>query len=71
MSVVKKKSVRKVLLVKRSNTIYRHSAPNSFDHAEQGTNCIVNEKELYIQTAQDETNPNWLFMGPYTPPLTL
>lgn len=70
MSAVKKKAVKKVLLVKRSNTIYRRSAPTSYDHAEQGTNCIVADKELYIQTGQDETNPCWLLMGPYTPPLT-
>ena len=69
MSVPKKKAVKNSNLVKRSSTpIYRHSAPTIYDHAEQGRECVVAKKDLYIQTSQDENSPCWVLMGPYTPP---
>jgi len=52
-------------------TLLRFSAPNQYDHAEQGTECIVTEgikKILYIQKCPDETNPCWILMGPYEGP---
>ncbi len=72
MSVVaKKKSAGKPSnLVKRSSTIYRHSAPNIYDQAPQGAYCIVSDGEiklLYIQKSEDENNPCWVLMGPYEP----
>ena len=68
MSASKKKAVIKSNLVERASTIRRHSAPTIYDQYPKGTTCIVAEKELYIQNAQDENNPCWELMGPYTPP---
>lgn len=71
MSVSKKKAVKQSTLVKRPSTICRRSAPHIYDQAPQGTNCIVNNKELYIQTSPDENNPCWVLMGDYKPSATL
>ncbi len=71
MSASKKKSVKAPNLDKRPSTIRRHSAPTIYDQYPRGTNCIVDEKELYIQTCADENSPCWELMGPYIPSLTL
>ena len=71
MLIPKKKAVKKVLLVERSSTIRRHSAPTIYDQYPRGTNCIVAEKELYIQNSQDENNPCWVLMGPCEPSFTV
>ncbi len=67
MSVAKKKSVKAPNLVNRASTIRRHSAPTIYDQYPRGTNCIVAEKELYIQNSADENSPCWVLMGPYSP----
>lgn len=67
MSASKKKVVTKSNLVERASTIRRHSAPTIYDQYPRGTECIVADKELYIQMGQDENNPCWVLMGPYTP----
>jgi hypothetical protein len=45
------------------NTIVRHSSPNIYDQAPQGTRCKVivdhKEVELYIQRSEDEDTPRW------------
>jgi len=61
----KKKAVKQSNLVKRPSTICRRSAPHIYDQAPQGTHCIVDNKELYIQTSPDENNPCWVLQGPY------
>jgi hypothetical protein len=63
----KKKAVKQSNLVKRPSTIVRRSAPHEYDHAPQGTQCIVDNKELYIQTCADENSPCWVLQGPYDP----
>ncbi len=63
----KKKAVKVSNLVERSSTIYRHSAPTVYDHADQGTQCVVALKELYVQTCPDEGNPCWVLRGPWIP----
>jgi hypothetical protein len=70
MSVVakKKSAVKPSNLVKRASTIYRHSEPNIYDQAAQGTHCIVADKDIYIQNSPDENNPCWVLVGPYSPP---
>ena len=67
MSVTKKKSVKEPTLGKEPSTIRRHSAPTYLDNLPQGTNIVVAEKELYIQTSRDENNPCWVLMGPFIP----
>lgn len=71
MSVAKKKkSVKLPNLINDTSTIFRHSAPNIYDQAPQGTSCIVTDgdvKLLYIQKSEDENDPCWVLMGPYTP----
>jgi hypothetical protein len=52
-------------LVQLPGTIRRHSAPTVYDHAAQGTKCIVHDELLYIQMSSDEDNPNWVLEGPY------
>ncbi len=71
MSVTKKKSVKASNLGKEPSTIHRHSAPNAYDILPRGTSIIVDKKELYIQTSQDENSPCWVLMGPYSPSPTL
>lgn len=49
-------------IAEQSNTIVRYSKPNKFDHAIQGTQCIVitdDETFLYLQISSDEGNPRW------------
>jgi len=71
MSAAKKKSVKTPNLCKEPSTFHRHSAPNIYDHLPQGTNIIVAEKELYIQTSHDQNSPCWVLMGPFIPSPTL
>lgn len=71
MSASKKKQVIAPNLDKRPSTIRRHSAPTIYDQYPRGTNCVVDEKDLYIQNSQDENNPCWELMGPYRPSPTL
>lgn len=51
------------------NTLIRHGAPTKYDHAPQGTKCIVmvnnQESEVYIQTSSDEANPLWVVVEYY------
>jgi len=46
--------------------LVRHSAPNKFDQAPLGTECVVMKEngkiDLYIQKSSDENNPEWMFM---------
>lgn len=67
MSAVQKKSVKAPKLGNGPSTIRRHSAPNQYDHWPKGTSMIVAEKEIYIQTSQDDNSPCWVLMGPYNP----
>ena len=52
----------------KPSIMVRHGAPNKFDHAIKGTECIVikenDETDLYIQQGADEENPEWMYMGP-------
>lgn len=44
--------------------IFRVSAPGKYDHAPQGTLCVVNEigedDATYKQNSEDESNPVWI-----------
>lgn len=43
--------------------IFRHSPPGKYDHAPQGTLCVVNEigedEATYKQVSKDESVPLW------------
>jgi hypothetical protein len=67
MSAAKKKSVKESNLRKEPSTIHRHSAPTLYDLLPHGTSIVVAEKELYIQTSQNENSPCWVLMGPWLP----
>lgn len=71
MSVAKKKAVKASNKGKEPSTIHRHSAPTIYDQLQRGTSIVVDNKELYIQTSQDENSPCWVLMGPYSPSPTL
>ena len=67
----KKKVVTKSNLGKEASTITRLSAPTVHDQHPRGTSCKAGPEGsqlLYIQNSQDENNPCWELMGPYTPP---
>lgn len=46
------------------NIIFRRSPPGQYDHAPQGTLCVVNEigeeEATYKQSSEDESNPEWM-----------
>jgi len=49
-------------IAEQTKTIIRYSEPNKFDHAIQGTECIVitdEETYYYLQTSSDEEEPRW------------
>lgn len=47
--------------------IYRHAAPNMYDHAPVGTECWVavgmGEFEIYIQRNKETDKPVWEYIG--------
>lgn len=56
---------KKKKLVALPNVLKRHSEPNAYDQAPQGTHILVNDKDLYIQKSTDETEPLWELVDTY------
>jgi len=53
----------------------RKGQPSKYDHAPYGTICRVSEDVehpvFYIQRSSDEEHPQWEFMGPLIPKITV
>ncbi len=55
-------------LKKLPSVLHRFSIPNSYDHAPQGTQCVVTEagtKTVYVQKSDDEEIPCWVPLEDY------
>lgn len=63
MSETKKPRSKKIVAL--PEVLKRHSEPNCYDQAPQGTHILVNDKNLYIQKSTDETKPIWELVESY------